>query len=404
MCGTVTLKDWDLLGSVVSGVNNGLLPKHCAVSIEKLRGTGPLMGPDYVHMLWGLRRIARSDSGLDKTLLQLLRRFHSFQSTNPRDKIFAFLGMAKDREVLGIRPAYEKPARDVYIDAAVRILRNDTTLDLLSSVRNDKQIDLPSWVPDWSAFDLQLCGSNNYLCHAELLNAGLYQAGSTQRSQITFNSNHTELWAKGVFYDRLRQVHFADLVGLPIDSLVSEAWRRDFQYRTVRSKFQIIESWATRNGRASPYHTPGGFKDAFWRTLTANLTPDRTEADADFERAFDAYLDFHDAKTAEARGEPIQLDDETVVYAHLYFRGISEVSAHRAIGITYKGYVASIPLNSLPGDHVCVLHGGRLPYIIRQVENEEKFILLGDSYVHGIMKGEVLSCVAPEAVRDITFI
>jgi hypothetical protein len=165
-----------------------------------------------------------------------------------------------------------------------------------------------------------------------------------------------------------------------------------------------MESWATRNGRASPYQTPGGFEDAFWRTLAANVTPDQTEADADFERAFDAYLDFHDAKTAETRGEPIQLDDETVVYAHLYFRGISEVSAHRAIGITYKGYVAPIPLNALPGDHVCVLYGGRLPYIIRQVENEEKFILLGDSYVHGIMKREVLSCVAPEAVRDITFV
>ena len=59
--------------------------------------------------------------------------------------------------------------------------------------------------------------------------------------------------------------------------------------------------------------------------------PVQTEAEADFERAFDAYLNLDDAKTAEARGEPIQLDDETVVCARLYFQAISDVSAHRAL-------------------------------------------------------------------------
>ena len=43
------------------------------------------------------------------------------------------------------------------------------------------------------------------------------------------------------------------------------------------------------------------------------------------------------------------------------------------------------------GDLVCVLAGGRVPYLIRPVndeDNEAQFV--GEAYVHGIMHGEAV--------------
>jgi hypothetical protein len=34
------------------------------------------------------------------------------------------------------------------------------------------------------------------------------------------------------------------------------------------------------------------------------------------------------------------------------------------------------------------MHGGRVPLILRQGENEDKWELIGDCYVHGVMHGE----------------
>ncbi|OCK81312.1 HET-domain-containing protein [Lepidopterella palustris CBS 459.81] len=408
MCGTVTLENWGLLGEVVQSVNQGMLPQECTVFDdevelkEDIRRTKSLSGPDYVHMLWSLRAAAWSDSrhgDLNKTLLQLLRRSHSFQSTDARDKIFALIGMARDREDLGIEPAYHKPARDIYIETAVKILDTESTLDLLSSVRGDKQIDLPSWVPDWSTFDCMRYGVNNCLRFAKLLDAGLYQAGSAQRPQVTFSSDSTELTAKGLLFDELRQVYFVNLIKPILDGIQTSS-------QTIRSEFKTIKDRAYKDGHSCPYANSSGFKNAFSRTLAGNVRRSAmpTEGFAGFEEAFDAYLDFHDGKIPAERDRPYDHQNaRRRALASLYYQSINELSAHRAIGITRKGYIASVPQNAREGDYVCVLYGGRLPYIVRQVENG-KFMMLGDSYVDGIMKGEAVGCAASDDVRDIIFI
>lgn len=44
--------------------------------------------------------------------------------------------------------------------------------------------------------------------------------------------------------------------------------------------------------------------------------------------------------------------------------------------------------SSLPGDKIYIILGCALPVILRKVDNGYR--LIGDSYVHGIMKGEVM--------------
>ena len=57
--------------------------------------------------------------------------------------------------------------------------------------------------------------------------------------------------------------------------------------------------------------------------------------------------------------------------------------------MTEKGYMGLGPSEMQNGDLVAVLLGGSVPFVLH-VEKQEQFSLVGESYVHGFMNGEVL--------------
>ncbi|KAG8162242.1 hypothetical protein KVR01_008007 [Diaporthe batatas] len=80
-------------------------------------------------------------------------------ATDPRDKVYAFIGLADTKtEVCGspassIRPDYELPVQDVYTRVMAQLLLANRDLHLLSHVQDPsltKLEGLPSWVPDFS--------------------------------------------------------------------------------------------------------------------------------------------------------------------------------------------------------------------------------------------------------------
>ena len=59
---------------------------------------------------------------------------HAFQSTNPRDKVYATLGVAHDRREMAIVPNYDESVETVYQNVAARLIQVHADLDLFSSV------------------------------------------------------------------------------------------------------------------------------------------------------------------------------------------------------------------------------------------------------------------------------
>lgn len=53
---------------------------------------------------------------------------------------------------------------------------------------------------------------------------------------------------------------------------------------------------------------------------------------------------------------------------------------------TSKGYLGLGPQHLQSGDHVVILHGSTVPFILRKID-DDKFTLIGEAYVHGIMDG-----------------
>ncbi|RKL08557.1 hypothetical protein BFJ70_g16789 [Fusarium oxysporum] len=88
--------------------------------------------------------------------------------TDPRDRLYAFLGLANTNELLpALQPSYEAPYLHVYRDFACEYLRISQDLDILHFVHNDDstlECDFASWIPRW---DMRLYSSytgtlNNY--------------------------------------------------------------------------------------------------------------------------------------------------------------------------------------------------------------------------------------------------
>jgi hypothetical protein len=55
---------------------------------------------------------------------------------------------------------------------------------------------------------------------------------------------------------------------------------------------------------------------------------------------------------------------------------------YRQFAVTKKGFLTVGPQAMQPGDLICLLHGGELPYILRPAQ--EKYHFLGECYVHDL--------------------
>lgn len=87
------------------------------------------------------------------TLAELLRMFRGQQASDPRDKVYAFIGMASDS--CGIPMDYKCSKRAVYLCTARMLRLHSGLLSVLLAVESPDRsvmsgLVLPSWVPDWT--------------------------------------------------------------------------------------------------------------------------------------------------------------------------------------------------------------------------------------------------------------
>lgn len=75
-----------------------------------------------------------------------------------------------------------------------------------------------------------------------------------------------------------------------------------------------------------------------------------------------------------------------------FLDAVRETLTGRRLVQTDTGYLALASEQCMVGDHVCVLLGGAMPFMLRQssAHPPEHFELIGEAYVHGAMNGEAL--------------
>ncbi len=260
------------------------------------------------------------------TMLELLQWCHVISSTDARDKIYAVLGLACDRNQLGIIPDYGASAAQVYRDTAVRILETHSTLDILGSAHSNKSLELPSWVPDWSFWSEDIPVP---LVHDVTLSSPcFYDACARTKSKIRFNAQNSELTVQGIVMDHI-SFSSGRLCFSSLDPADNFYW---FQHLLRK-----VHSWRESLTQARA-------DEVFWRTLIANTVYEQREASSEVGEWFSAYIGLMKWHAAVRSGETcIPISPLVMNLAHKFLIAMYAKADKRSLCMTEQGYLCLAP-------------------------------------------------------------
>ncbi|KAH6669318.1 heterokaryon incompatibility protein-domain-containing protein [Halenospora varia] len=269
----------------------------------------------------------------------------------------------------------------------------------------------PSWIPDWSLRlndapeSLYLLSSQNGLSY--------FQAAGETQAKVQFLEDEDQLSIEGFYFDDVHCV-FNQPFGVE-----DRAALADFNGWTCRTAWELYSRFFDDK---NPYGDVDMRNKAFFGTLVLGKDEDtdgnsslhsplfkqfQRSLYADWKTTNDLNLvagpNFIGVETASLmQDQPDSLNTsgrERIMYKYGYQAEKSKCSlndiAHclrypSTLFITSRGYIGRGPLSMENGDQVCVLLGGKVPFVLRKEIDTDQYYLLGESYVHGIMGGEAV--------------
>ena len=145
------------------------------------------------------------------------------------------------------------------------------------------------------------------------------------------------------------------------------------------------------------YQPKGGpvkkIKEAIWRTVIGDkFDLGRPSAPAFCEKLFTALMQSHfSTSTAhlEITDEEASSPEEALELFHKFQRRVDHMLFRRSAFRTVNGWIGLAPDHVKEGDVVVLLSGGDVPFVLRRVD-DERFVLVGECYVEGVMYGEAI--------------
>lgn len=302
--------------------------------------------------------------------VEILVRAKTLECKDNRDLIYAFLGSPKalvgERKQIVLVPDYEKSYREVYRDFAVSWLTKTQDLTLLSAVQHTQdtlQNDMPSWVPRW---DRSLSTTHFGLCNsgfdaAKHLPANEPLLVNSKELTVTGSIFDTIVWR----YESLPETwdfHVPGFDGFGIHPLLVFIWIRFSYNQSIMSFIKLL----------------GG---PMYAKNANSLHPDEAAFALDLCRQSLIYRDKSESELRQAAedGDAMSFARHGEVWA-----------AQRSIALTWNGRCALVPAVTAVHDHCYIVAGMPVPVILRpQAESDDRYQFLGESFVLGIMHGEL---------------
>ncbi|KAF5584001.1 heterokaryon incompatibility protein [Fusarium pseudocircinatum] len=286
-------------------------------------------------------------------LFQLLSLRRDLKATDPRDKVYAFLGLSRDAEMFQISPGYSISVDELYNIVAIKLLLRYGPAVLSASQPKYTTIQLPSWVPDWS---LPWRGG--------IARIQSFECGAALVGHIRIDALNGTVTFSGMLLDVVKRID-----GTPFDAWGPEP-------RTMVDMEALFEEQMKKLGYIGFYtHTRQCYGTVLLEVLTAGR---RNQVHQDPVSMMEAVLigpgfDWN------------PFDPEKKKWDSLY-KNLLWKKDEWDIFETENGYIGLGPRSVIPGDVICILPGAPVPYILRPA-GESTYQLIGDSYIHGIMMG-----------------
>jgi hypothetical protein len=355
-------------------------------------------------------------------LLELLELFKNRLCTDPRDRIFSLLALADESDAAFNKADYSMSISAVqhrFFELCIARMNN---LDIISCFIGPSQSDIhapwaPFWDPRSQAVPIPYLGFRS-----------IGRAGAPFR---IFNATKDTV-PDFEFTTAQDGVRTMDLRGLFVDSIafvcedikVPENRRESRPAYATRFDWDLyarptVRQWRARSvgyalkhdqGSTLPYgDSQSAAEQAFCLTLLADSDPrpnrDGQKPDIKASQAgMDSYLDyvlpfereFGKLPTPDVVAEMKDMDygeyamdrqePETCDFFNL---GLRRAAFYRRFFVTRMGYFGLAPQSVDVGDQICLLLGGRTPFVIRAT-GDNRYRLLGECYTHGLMDGQAM--------------
>jgi hypothetical protein len=314
-------------------------------------------------------------------LLDLISFIAGAQATDPRDHLFALLGLTNDlddEEIEYLRPNYEKPVEWVVCRYAAVILRKGPFIPILGNILSTpgQPFRTPSWVGDWTSSRMP---EKERLLLARY-GKEVYQAAGNSVEQVRIGEQEDVLVVLGGLVDTIDRVGMGAIIQAKTGPL----------FPAVANT--VLYECDTIFGTLTSYPTGEPLPEVQWRTLIANKTAQNAIGVKAPPRLGVQYKAWREhirpmvlAPTPDYRKamSPVHLLD--------YFQALTIVSSYKLCK-TEGGYVGLVPLSATVGDRISIFSGGIVPFVLRDsIERPDMFRLVGGCYIHGMMNGEALN-------------
>ncbi|KAF2257736.1 hypothetical protein CC78DRAFT_549686 [Lojkania enalia] len=333
----------------------------------------PVMEPSIIHVdtqdpinLLKTRRAAAS-----LPLIHLLRTHRKFYASDPRDKVFALLGLASDAETLGIRVDYHQTFEQVFTAVAEKLLLNGFVEVLSLTDSETSQHALPSWVPDWPhdnrRMPLQQRGlDRSARIHTSCLQPP-YAAGRTNAaSHIKFKPIEITAPLLGVKGRLIGEI--LDVGAVWKAGGVSQ-WLDDLE----RLSYQVYIDLGASDQRLH----------ALYRTSVADQQiRDGSSKPRLSEVKLQKILQYLASKDLKSMEIDHLIEDGL---GH-YYQQLHDIAISRRPLLVSGKYMGIGPSEAEAGDIIYTLYGSDVPHLFRSIPgNSRCFQLIGEVYIHGAM-------------------
>jgi hypothetical protein len=310
--------------------------------------------------------------------LDLLMRWRHRDATDPRDKVYALMGLLPSNVLSSARSYdYESPASLLFANVTFDLIQLEQGLRAFIGSREmpHQTASLPTWAIDFATTNRlgrrQLKWWNHShryrqfsACGAELLQADILDKGKI-------------LSLRGSFVDEVEVC--SDVYEVP-DNVPIVSRRL---YDAVMHWTELVEQWRLSHGNQAEYVSSGSWESALSRTVLGDLVM----AEYPIERAKPAHEKY-------LKNLWIALHQDRKKGS--LYESVCGMVPNQAFFITKKGYIGVGPPETRLGDEVWILYGGQVPFVLGKTEHNnpiediQQRKLVGDAYTHGIMDGEAV--------------
>ena len=374
---TVALTEFSKMGMVIFEEGDDNEGRGGAISGTRPTGTK-------IDLLNNLRTAVASKGG--EELRDLLLNTSSSKATEPRDRIYALLGMMRKENRECFTVDYGRPLGMVFAEAISYTFHKGNGPFLLSGMQlagTSYQDTYPSWVPTF--------GSNSLLSPTRFHPPGVGASGG--------GSSCTN----GIVDDDLKTLRVR---GLPIDTIIDKlSFGAQEECLSRLLEVEVLTDMARQlaalHSGYRPYLNEFKAKEPVWRTLVAN----KAYSGAAREVAPESYSDMYKMllQKQDVTGSAQECDDE---FVRDYRLSLLNYLPSGCFFVTATGFYGISQVMVQKGDRLAIWFGAPAPFVLRPVSQDQRkeseivYNVIGVAYVSGIMDGEMVDEVYCEDLED----